>query len=473
VGGGARGAAALTSPKPVSTILVVDDNREFAGILSDQLRRRGHEVQVADSGESGLALALTTRPELIFLDLRLTDMSGLEVLNRVRAALPAVHVVIVTAYPEFSSAQAAIRERVDDYLCKPFASEELDAVLGRILPAAVERARAPSAGDGDEPRVEIIGEAPATRELRALLQQLGARNVRAALVTGESGTGKELAARMLHAVGPRRERPFVAVNCAAISETLFESEFFGHERGAFTGAIAARRGFAEMADGGTLFLDEIGEMPKASQPKLLRFLDDQTFLRVGGARKVRVDVQIVAATNRDLREMVEQQTFRQDLYFRLNVATVPVPPLRERRDDILPLARYWLAEANARYGRHVAGFTAPAEARLLAHPWPGNVRELRNLVERLVLLCPGERIGDAELPADFAGAPAPAVPAPPAASLADIERAHILEVLAKVDGNKTKAAEILGISRQTLRTKIGAAEASRNVPAAPTGEPTP
>jgi DNA-binding NtrC family response regulator len=459
----APGGAAFVSQEPVSTILVVDDNREFAAILSDQLRRRGHDVTVAHSGDAGLALALQIRPRLIFLDLRLTDMSGLEVLNRVKAVLPDVHVVIVTAYPEFSSAQAAIRGRVDDYLCKPFAFEELDAVLQRVFatwPGGRPAGR--PADDPDPSSIPMIGDAPATLELRALIHQFGASNVRAALITGESGTGKELAARMLHAVGPRRGGPFVEVNCAAISETLFETEFFGHERGAFTGAVAARRGLAEMADGGTLFLDEIGELPRASQPKLLRFLDDQTFLRVGGSRKVRVDVQIIAATNRDLRQMVEQQTFRHDLYFRLNVATVPLPPLRERREDVLPLARYWLADANARYARKVQGFTAEAEARLVAHPWPGNVRELRNLVERLVLLCPGERIAETQLPADVAAAERPAAPTPASstASLAEIERAHILEVLASVDGNKTKAAEILGISRQTLRTKIGAAEPS-------------
>jgi DNA-binding NtrC family response regulator len=258
----------------------------------------------------------------------------------------------------------------------------------------------------------------------------------------------------------------VEVNCSAVSESLFESEFFGHEKGAFTGAVGARRGLAELADGGTLFLDEVADIPLSCQPKLLRFLEDQTFLRVGGGRKLKVDVRIVAATNRDLRAMVEQWTFRQDLYFRLNVVPIVIPPLRERREDIVPLAAYWLAEANARYGKGVAGFTPEAEALLESHQWPGNVRELRNLVERLVILCPGERIDHTQFPAEYSsGSPSPAPmvtsmavasPERPHETLEELERAHIRSVLAHVDGNKTKAAEILGISRQTLRTKITA-----------------
>jgi DNA-binding NtrC family response regulator len=435
-------------------ILVVDDSREFADVLARELTRRGHLVRCAHSGEAGLRLAAHEPPQLVFLDLRLGDISGLEVLEGLHTSAPNAEVVIVTAHPEFATAQAAIRGRVLDYLCKPFPFSDLDPILGKVFPEAGGTVAEPLLGRPSA-GIEMIGSSRATQQVRALIKRLAETGVRAALITGESGTGKDLAARLFHASGPRRTGPFIEVNCSAITESLFESEFFGHERGAFTGAVSARRGLAEMADGGTLFLDEVAEIPLSSQPKLLRFLEDQSFFRVGGSRKLKVDVQIVAATNRELRGMVEQWTFRPDLYFRLNVVPIVLPPLRERVEDILPLAAFWLAEANAQYARRIHGFAPDAEMALLAYPWPGNVRELRNLVERLVILSPGDSIDLAQFPAEY-------VPTPGsgddqltrATTLEDLERAHIQRVLDRVDGNKTKAAEILGISRQTLRTKL-------------------
>jgi DNA-binding NtrC family response regulator len=345
----------------------------------------------------------------------------------------------------------------------------------------------PARAPGDDARsrdeeVALIGTSAASVALRGLVRQLAASGVRGVLITGESGTGKEVVARQLHAEGPRRDGPFVEVNCSAISESLFESELFGHERGAFTGAIGTRRGLAEMADGGTLFLDEVAETPLTCQAKLLRFLDSQSFLKVGGSRKVRVDVRIIAATNQDLKAMVAAGTFRGDLYYRLNVAPITLTPLRARPDDILPLASYWLERLSAQHGGHVVGLAPGVEQRLVAYAWPGNVRELRNLIERLVILCPGDRITEAQLPnelfepagalspdgtdVDFLhrmeaarqpepgpGADAPEHPAPPP-SLDELSQAHIRRVLAQVNGNKTKAAEILGISRQTLRSRL-------------------
>jgi DNA-binding NtrC family response regulator len=446
----------------MSGILIIDDSREFTDLISQELTRQGYDVQSAHSGYAGLKLAAENPPRLILLDLRLADMSGLEVLNRVKASMPDVDVAIVTGHPELSSALAAIKGKVLDYLCKPFPFRELEAVLHRVFQdhRPAQPGRPP--GDPEGLCVEMVGVSRATQELQALVSQLASSGVRAALITGESGTGKDLAARLFHAASPRRNGPFVEVNCSAVSEGLFESEFFGHERGAFTGAVGARRGLAELADGGTLFLDEVAEIPLSCQPKLLRFLEDQGFLRVGGGRKIRVDVQIVAATNRDLRAMVEQWAFRQDLYFRLNVVPIVIPPLRDRREDILPLAAYWLQEANTRYGKCVAGFTAGAEALLQAYDWPGNVRELRNLVERLVLLCPAALVDHTQFPPEYTVAPALALAGASAAAtngaggqtLEALELAHIHAVLARVAGNKTKAAEILGISRQTLRTKI-------------------
>jgi len=464
-------------------IAVIDDNREFARILSSELTRRGYVVEAAHTGQDGLALVTASSPRLVFLDLRLPDRAGVDVLGHIRASMPGVDVVIITGYPHLSTALAAFKNQAVDYLCKPFTFEEVDPILSRVFdesePAPARPPRPGPTGAAD--RIEMIGPSEASRALRTLAGQLAASGVRAVLVTGESGTGKELVAGLLHAEGPRRDGPFVEVNCSAISETLFESELFGHERGAFTGAVGSRRGLCEAADGGTLFLDEIGEMPLSCQAKLLRFLDDQTFLRVGGSRKVRVHVQIVAATNRDLRAMVAEGTFRGDLYYRLNVAPVALAPLRSRPDDILPLAYYWLRRISAQHGNRVIGLAPDAERRLIAHAWPGNVRELRNLIERMVILCPGDCITADQLPEEIdARGAAPAAetsfigrmerardghdPDDPRAeeewaatptSLDELGRAHIRRVLSQVNGNKTKAAALLGISRQTLRSKLG------------------
>jgi DNA-binding NtrC family response regulator len=434
-----------------AVVLVIDDNREYCEALCEELRRRGYAARAAASGAAGLASVRESTPRVIVLDLHLTDMSGMEVLGELRRIAPATDVIIATAFPELSSALGAIKQKALDYLCKPFSFSELDAILQRhLLPAA----GAPRAAEAPSSPLEMVGDSAATRELHSLVCRLAETGVRSALITGESGTGKDLAARLFHAASRRCSGPFVELNCSAIAETLFESELFGHERGAFTGAVGARRGLVEMADGGTLFLDEVAEIPLVCQPKLLRFLEDQTFIRVGGTRKTRVDVQIIAATNRDLRTMVEQWTFRTDLYFRLNVVPIVIPPLRERREDIAPLLRFWIADANQRYGKAVEGVAADAEAALVRHDWPGNVRELRNLAERLVILASGRRIELSDLPREYRAGPAEETPSPPRDRLEDLEHAHIRKVLARVDGNKTRAAKILGISRQTLRVKL-------------------
>jgi len=448
------------SGNSVSRILIIDDSHEFTELVAGALRHRGHDAQSAHSGRAGLGLAGAQRPDLVILDLHLAEESGIEVLHRLRDLFPDLPVVIVTGQPDVPSAVAALKGSAVDYLCKPFPFEELDAVLTRVLKVSASPATPAALTEARATAIDMIGASPATAELRTVIHQLAAAGVRPALITGESGTGKDLAARMFHAASARRSGPFVEVNCSAVGEALFESEFFGHERGAFTGAIGSRRGFAEVADGGTLFLDEIGEIPLTCQPKLLRFLEDQSFFRVGGSRKVTVDVQVIAATNRDLRAMVEQWAFRPDLYFRLNVVPVVVSPLRDRPEDILPLVAFWLAEVNARYGKAVRGFTREAEARLLTYPWPGNVRELRNLVERLVILCGTERIGAEQLPLEITSGRAPEAGSSANAratdlTLAQIERAHIRKVLADAKGNKTRAASILGISRETLRAKVG------------------
>ncbi|HYE91549.1 MAG TPA: sigma-54 dependent transcriptional regulator [Terriglobales bacterium] len=448
------------------SILIVDDNDEYRDTLCLQLMRRGYQARAARSGTEALARVRESAPGVVILDMRLDDMSGLDVLAEVRRLTPAPEVIIATAYPEVSSAVGAMRQKAVDYLCKPFSFDELETVLRRVGTRREGEAAVPAlpAAEGPAP-VRMVGDSAATTETRALIEQIATTGVRAALITGESGTGKDLAARLFHASSRRAHGPFIELNSSAITETLFESELFGHEKGAFTGAVRARRGLVELADGGTLFLDEVGDLPLPCQAKLLRFLEDQTFMRVGSERKMQVDVQIIAATNRDLRTMVEQWAFRADLYFRLNVVPIVMPPLRSRREDVAPLLRHWLDESNARYGKSVQGFAPEAEAALRAYPWPGNVRELRNLVERLVVLARGSRIQAADLPAEYLVV-APPPPPPPSReaevaaagdSLEDFERAHIRKVLARVDGNKTRAAAILGISRATLRIKLDAA----------------
>jgi transcriptional regulator with PAS, ATPase and Fis domain len=304
---------------------------------------------------------------------------------------------------------------------------------------------------------QIIGESASTRRLREVITQLAQSEAHTILVQGESGTGKELVARGLHYESARRNRPFMEVNCAAITETLFESELFGHEKGAFTDAKATKKGLMELADGGTLFLDEVGEIPVASQAKLLRSLQERTFKRVGGTRDIRVDVRVIAATNRSLDTMVKEGKFREDLFYRLNVIPLTIPPLRDRKEDILPLARHFLADANSTFHKAVKRLAPDTEALMLAYNWPGNVRELKNLIERLVILSTSDTIEPDQLPLQFAGAgdgPLTEEVSREPRTLEAVERAYIQKVLRQVNGNKSEAAKILGITRQTLRKKL-------------------
>jgi transcriptional regulator with PAS, ATPase and Fis domain len=312
--------------------------------------------------------------------------------------------------------------------------------------------------------IQLVGESRSSRRLRQIIKQVAASEAQTVLIYGESGTGKELVARGLHYEAPRREHPLIEVNCAGISETLFESELFGHERGAFTDAKTAKKGLIEMAHRGTLFLDEISEMALSLQAKFLRFLEERRFRRVGGTHEGTVDVRVVAATNRDLKESVREGRFRKDLFYRLNLIFIHVPPLRERRDDILPLSQHFLRTANRTFNKAIRGFSPEAERLLVEYGWPGNARELRNVVERIAILESDDLILPEHLPPEIQGDQAPRsinpfdvgalFPTP----LAEVERAYISAALERVGGNKTKAAEILGITRQTLRAKLSLPE---------------
>ena len=447
----------------MSTILIVDDEKSLRRFLRDTLEGEGHTVLQASTGEEALDRFAQTSCDLVLLDMILPDLNGLQVLRRIKRQAPDVPVIIMTAYSEVRGAVEAMKAQAADYLCKPFDLDELKLVVQRILDAtalAQKYRRLQELEEGRHQTAQITGESRAARRLRQIIKQVAVSEAQSVLIHGESGTGKELVARGLHYNGPRREYPLVEVNCAGISETLFESELFGHERGAFTDAKTGKKGLVEVAHKGTLFLDEIGEMSLPLQAKFLRFLEQRRFRRVGGTLDIPVDVRVVAATNRDLLALVQEGAFRKDLYYRLNLIFIPLPPLRERLEDIQPLARHFLEQANQMFKKSIRGFTPEADQLLTAYAWPGNVRELRNVIERIAILESDDMIGPQHLPPEISGERLPLsagtfdIGALFPKSLPEVERAYIEAVLERVVGNKTKAAEILGITRQTLRAKI-------------------
>ncbi|MCP5277844.1 MAG: sigma-54-dependent Fis family transcriptional regulator [Thiobacillus sp.] len=439
-------------------ILVVDDDDTLRQTLAEVLARH-YEVDQAADAAAALVLAGANSYGLALLDLRLPDGNGLDVLGRLHEIDDRLLVVVMTAYPEVRTAVSALKAGAYDYLNKPFDLDDLRGLVARALEtqrlrSEVERLRVvvppPASLEG------MIGQSPAFLATAEMTRRIAAAPRTPVLIRGESGTGKERIAQAIHSLSSRAAGPWVTLNCSAIAEGLLESEMFGHEKGAFTDAVASKRGLLELADGGTLFLDEIGDLSPALQPKLLRAIETQSFRRVGGGRELKVDVRFVAATNRDLNELIRQGRFREDLYYRLNVAGIDVPPLRERREDILPLARHFLAQAATVMGLKALGVTPAAEGRLAAYVWPGNVRELRNVLERALILSGGETIRPEHLPKELCTASncqsRDGVVQPFA--MAEMEKLHIARVLRHCHGNKTHAAALLGITRLTLRNKI-------------------
>ena len=440
----------------MSRILVIDDEHGIRRLCSDVLGREGHEMSVADTGEAGLAAARAHGFDLVFCDINLPGIDGLSVLSELLAEANAPTVILITAYPSVESAVKGMKLGARDYLTKPFTPDELRLVARRALDEDLLRR------EHAELRHELaygnlVGESSAMGELRDTIAKV-ARSDATVVVSGESGTGKELVARAIHYGGDRAARPFVAVNCGALVDALLESELFGHVRGAFTGADQAKRGLFLAAHQGTLFLDEIGELPLELQPKLLRALQDGEIKPVGGVDPERVNVRVIAATNRDLREQVNAGKFREDLYYRLNVIHIQVPPLRERKDDIPRLVEHFAAAAASRHHGPRLEITPQAMDWLAAQSWPGNVRELENAVERAVVLA-GRPALDV---ADFAAKTAPGAAQPPKEAspaeamlaLDELERIHILRVLDACNGQKTRASAILGINRTTLWKKL-------------------
>ncbi|MCL1920429.1 MAG: sigma-54 dependent transcriptional regulator [Kiritimatiellaeota bacterium] len=437
------------------TILIVDDDKNTRDGLQRALQRN-YAVRTAESADAALAaLAQEPQVDLMLSDLRMPGMDGLGLLRAVHQQYPRTVCVLLTAYGSVETAVEAMRQGAYDFLMKPVNLDHLDVLVAQALKA---HDPAPEPQPVGEHGLEsITGESPPMKAVFDVIRQVAPTQA-SVLIQGASGTGKELVARAIHRLSPRAKGPFVAVHCAALSSTLLESELFGHEKGAFTGTAGQRRGRFEMADGGTLFLDEISEIDMATQVKLLRVLEERAFERVGGEQTVTVDIRIVTATNRDLREYVRQGRFREDLFFRLNVVDILLPPLCERAGDIPLLAERFLSEYAARNGRDIKGFAPEALDVLARYGWPGNVRELRNAVERMVVLSRAEWLAPGDVPANIRAALAGIGGRPAAAhdggSLADAERQAIMATLAKRKNNRTRAAAELGISRRTLYRKL-------------------
>jgi two-component system, NtrC family, response regulator AtoC len=460
-----------------ATVLIVDDDKHTRDGLKRALEPT-YAIQLAENGEKALALLDEDSVDIVLSDVRMSGIDGLTLLQRAMARSSPPLFIMLTAYGNVETAVEAMKRGAYDFLMKPVNLDHLEILLQRALRSRDVESENKSLREQLDSRFgleSIVGSSPAMAEVFELIRQT-APSQATVLVQGESGTGKELVAHAIHRLSPRSKGPFVAVHCAALSPTLLESELFGHEKGAFTGASDRRQGRFELADGGTLFLDEISEIPSAVQVKLLRVLEERNFERVGGHATIEVDIRLIAATNANLRALVAEGKFRSDLFFRLDVVAIALPPLRERQDDVPLLCSHFLKEFNAKNGKAVADITPDAMALLSAYSWPGNVRELRNAVERMVVLSRGTRLTVRDIPAAIRNAVQPEarqgagrteserVPLP--GSMEAAERLMIDSALRNHGDNRTRAAEQLGISRRTLQRKLKAYRTSDPPPPA-------
>jgi two-component system response regulator HydG len=433
-------------------ILIVDDSKDTLEVLQRNLTSEGYQVFTAPGVAEAITILEGTPVDLVITDLKMPKVSGLDLVRHVRENYKDTEVMMITGYATIGGAVEAVKTGAEEYLPKPFTDEELIAAVARAIDklrlrrigqAEVSRIRPPSHG--------LVGESEAMQKVLGAIDK-AASTVATVLITGESGTGKELVARAIHYRSDRASSPFVPVNCGGIPESLLESELFGHVKGAFTGATESRAGFFQTADGGTIFLDEISETSLSMQVKLLRVLQEKEVCMVGSSKTRRVDVRIIAATNKDLLSLVNKGVFREDLFYRLNVITIGIPPLRERGDDILLLINYVIKKYATELGKPTPRFSERALQVLSQYQWPGNVRELENVIQRLIIMSEDELIEVPDLPSlmRFSALRVPGLNR----TLAEVEVEHIGNVLASVDGNKTKAAEVLGIDRKTLREKL-------------------
>ena len=441
------------------TILTIDDEENIRNGLADNFELEGYAVQKASNGKEGLAIIAKGGIDLVITDLRMDGITGQEVVRRVVTENPGIPVIVLTGHGSTEDAVAALKAGAYDFLTKPLDLDHLNHIVKKALEGRQdkktitelqEKIRNGGANAGD-----MIGKSAELNRVKELIAKAAPSKANV-LITGESGVGKELVAKSIHEQSPRKDKPFVIVHCAALSETLLESELFGYEKGAFTGADTMHKGHFEFADGGTIFLDEIGEINQSTQVKLLRVIQEKSFQRVGGNVPINVDVRIVAATNRNLEEEVQNGKFREDLFYRLNVVRIPMPPLRERKDDIPLLLHTFLREFNIENQKNITGFDNRAKAAILKYSWPGNIRELKNCVESAVVMCTGDEIKIEDLPASVREkGEEKVINIPVGMKLDDAELLIIQENLAFCNGNKTKCAELLGIGRKTLHRKLG------------------
>jgi DNA-binding NtrC family response regulator len=450
----------------MSTILVIDDDEAIRDLCRNRFLSQGWSFWEAGSAAEGRSIAEKISPDIILLDMKLPDQDGIDVLKELNAHGCTSSILVMTGCGSIANAVEAVKLGAEHYLTKPVDFPELDNLVERLVETRklrIENVYYQQCMDHP-----VVGVSLEVHKLHHLIDLMAENMDTTALLLGESGTGKELVAREIHRRSSRRDRPFLDINCAVLSETLLESQMFGHEKGAFTDARELKRGLLEVADGGTILLDEIGEMPPAVQPKLLRMLESRTFRRVGGTSDIPVNVRVIAATNRDLDKAVSQGRFRDDLYYRLNVFPIVLPPLRNRRDDVPVLAAHFLSLFNTMLRKNVSGFTTRALALMTAYGWPGNVRELKNVIERALVLSKGGMIDPSLLPREIAGS-TPDTPGSPeeartsGRTLDEVEREYILKVLHEEGNNRSNTARVLGISRSTLLDKLKRYELARKI----------
>ena len=445
-------------------ILVVDDEQLIRWSLEQNLKKQGYEVMTAGSGEDALRLLREEAPDLMLLDIQLPGISGMEVLEKVKEMEEEIIVIMVTALGVLETAVKAMRIGAYDYINKPFNLDELAIVIRKALETSElkkEVAHLRSEQSRKYGIGNIIGKSKHMQNVLAMVEKIARSDASTVLIQGESGTGKELIAKAIHYESARADKPFMAINCAAVPETLLESELMGHEKGAFTDAKMLKKGLFEMADGGTLFLDEIGDMEPGMQAKLLRVLEERSFRRVGGTRDVQVDVRIVSATNKDLLKAMEEKTFRNDLYYRIQVIPIFLPPLRERKDDIIPLAEHFINHFNREFAKNVKSISRMAEKFLTEYTWPGNIRELKNVIERAIILENEETLLLEHLPQEIVtktgggGGGSSGVRLPPEGiDIEDVERELIRQALEISEGNQSKAAKKLNLGIDAFRYRM-------------------
>ena len=444
-------------------ILIVDDELNMRLVLTAMLKKEGFEISSASNGREALQILKSSRIAVVITDLKMPDIDGMELLSCISEQHPEIPVIMITAHGTIATAVEALKKGAFDYITKPFDLDDLKNIVSKAIKTRVLKESELSLTPSEIESFGIIGASPKTMEIFDAIKRV-AQTTTTVMIAGETGTGKELVADAIHYNSPRKNNPLIKINCAAIAETLMESELFGYEKGAYTGAAITKPGKFELAHKGTLFLDEVAEIPREMQVKLLRVVQEQEFERVGGLRTIKVDVRIIAATNQNLLRQVQTGNFREDLYYRLNVFPIDIPPLRERKEDILPLVDYFLEKFNRKLGLSV-GMDDEVKEMLLRYDWPGNIRELENLIERMMLLSKGNRITSSEIPAEFKDAVDKVAKSPAdgdkkpfkeymRGQVENVERQMIIKCLEESGGNVTQAAKKMGLSRKGLQLKM-------------------